>query len=86
VAALERDTTAPAVARVLGLADLADAAAGGVPPDGAPLGAALADAQTALYALAARLTPEARVALAPVAYRLGFSARGWREVGEAAPS
>jgi hypothetical protein len=70
VAALERDTSAPAVARVLGLADLADAAAGsGGALPGAPLGAALADAQSALYALAARLAPEARAALAPVAYR-----------------
>jgi hypothetical protein len=81
VAALERDTSAPAVARVLGLADLADAAAGsGGALPGAPLGAALADAQTTLYALAGRLTPDARAALAPVAYRLGFSARGWREL------
>jgi hypothetical protein len=71
VDALERDLSAPAVARVLGLADLADAAGGGTP----------VDAQAAIYRLASRLPAAERARLAPVAYRLGFSARGWAELG-----
>ncbi len=69
--ALERDLSAPAVARVLGLADLAESAGGATP----------ADAQAALYRLAGRLPAGERARLAPVAYRLGFSARGWVELG-----
>jgi hypothetical protein len=71
VDALERDLSAPAVARVLGLADLAAAAGGGTP----------VDAQAALYRLACRRPPAERARLAAVAYRLGFSARGWAELG-----
>jgi hypothetical protein len=71
VDALEDDLSAPAVARVLGLADLADAAGGGTP----------VAAQSALYRLACRLPPPERARLASVAYRLGFSARAWNELG-----
>jgi hypothetical protein len=71
VEALERDLSAAAVGRVLGLADLADAAAGAVP----------ADAQAALYRLGGRLAPAERARLATVAYRLGFASRGWAELG-----
>jgi hypothetical protein len=71
VDALERDLSASGVARVLGLADLADASGGGPP----------VDAQSALYRLACRLPAAERARLAPVAYRLGFSVRGWSELG-----
>lgn len=81
VTALERDRSAPAVARVLGLADLSEAA--GV---GATTGGTLTDAQTALDRLATRLSATEHAQLAPVAYRLGFSARGWRELGAAGAS
>ena len=60
----------PAVARVLGLADLAESAGAGTP----------FDAQTALYRIGRELPLAAREQLAPVAWRLGFSARGWREL------
>lgn len=62
--------SAPAVARVLGLADLADSAGAGTP----------FDAQTALYRIGLTLPAAARDQLAPVAWRLGFSARGWRDL------
>ncbi|HEY0776731.1 MAG TPA: hypothetical protein VGD56_02075, partial [Gemmatirosa sp.] len=65
--------SAPAVARVLGLADLAESAGAGTP----------FDAQTALYRIGRSLPLAAREQLAPVAWRLGFSARGWRELDEA---
>lgn len=64
-----------AIARVLGLADLAESAGAGTP----------FDAQTTLYRLALTLPPAARLRLAPVAWRLGFSVRGWRELGEGVP-
>lgn len=63
----------PAITRVLGLADLAESAGAGTP----------FDAQATLYRLALALPPAARVQLAPIAWRLGFSARGWRELGDA---
>ncbi len=65
----------PAIARVLGLADLAESAGAGTP----------FDAQTALYRLGVTLPPAARAQLAPVAWRLGFSARGWRELDDGTP-
>ena len=65
----------PAVARVLGLADLAESAGAGTP----------FDAQTALYRLGLALPRAARDHLAPVAWRLGFSARGWRELDDGTP-
>ncbi len=70
------NTTAPAVARVLGLADLAESAGAGPP----------FDAQSALYRHALALPSAARAQLAPVAWRLGFSVRGWRDLdhGQAA--
>jgi hypothetical protein len=71
VDALERDLSATAVARALGLADLAAAAGAGTP----------LDAQSALYRLAGRLPAAERARLAPVAHRLGFSPRGWSELG-----
>lgn len=82
VTLLERDRSASAVARVLGLADLTESAVG-TAAAGTTGGGALVDAQTALYRLAARLPAPEHAQLAPVAYRLGFSARGWRELGEA---
>ncbi|GJG86814.1 hypothetical protein tb265_19950 [Gemmatimonadetes bacterium T265] len=65
----------PAVARVLGLADLAESAGAGTP----------FDAQTALYRLGLSLPRAARAQLAPLAWRLGFSARGWRELDDGTP-
>lgn len=68
--------TGPAVSRILGLADLAESAGAGTP----------FDAQTALYRLGLTLPRAARDHLAPVAWRLGFSARGWRELDDGTPS
>ncbi len=61
-----------AVARVLGLADLAEAAGAGTP----------FDAQTAIHRIGRTLPDAARQQLSPVAWRLGFSARGWRELDD----
>ena len=64
--------SAPAISRVLGLADLAESAGAGTP----------FDAQTALYRIGLGLPAAAREQLAPVAWRLGFSARGWRDLDD----
>ena len=70
VAAVQRlaeDGGAGAVARVLGLADLAESVAGEIP----------ADAQTMLARVRGTVDVAARERLASVAWRLGFSSRAW---------
>jgi hypothetical protein len=68
---LALDASPSAQARVLGLADLADAAGGGIP----------ADAQTMLARVRGAVRLAERERLAPVAWRLGFSTRAWLEGG-----
>jgi len=62
------DASPPAQARVLGLADLAEAAGSAVP----------ADAQTMLARVRSVVKLADRDRLVPVAWRLGFSTKAWR--------
>lgn len=72
VARLGEDARPGAIARVLGLADLAESAGAGTP----------FDAQTVLWRLHATLDEAGRAELASVAWRLGFSLRAWRRPPE----
>jgi hypothetical protein len=64
---LALDASPAALARVLGLADLAESAGAGVPHD----------AQTMLARVRGAVKLDTRERLAPVAWRLGFSTRAW---------
>jgi hypothetical protein len=67
---LGTDTSAATQARVLGLADLAESVAGGIPYD----------AQTMLARVRSAVDVAGRARIAPVAWRLGFSSRAWMDL------